>query len=108
MQGKNKTQSTTPKSGDGTQDISKKKTDANWFGTSQEPQEEFIENGPRVEGAASTKMSGSDEGVPTFSGTKQPGTPERAADEDRRNTRGDGFDRDKQTTKRPTDIDNRH
>ncbi len=40
MQGKNSTQSMQPKSGDGTQEV-KRKQDANWFGQSQEPQEEF-------------------------------------------------------------------
>lgn len=144
MQGKNKTQSQTPKSGDGTQDV-KKSGDANWFGASQEPQEEFIHdgdairssdrgervsrvdssgseydslstaaNGPSLSTAASTKMSGSDEGVPTFSGTRPPGTPERAgnanSDTTRSTVRGDGFDpeRNPSTDRRPTDIDNRH
>jgi hypothetical protein len=40
MQGKNSTRSMQPKSGDGTQDV-KRTQDANWFGQSQEPQEEF-------------------------------------------------------------------
>ena len=40
MQGKNSTRTMQPKSGDGTQEV-KRTQDANWFGTSQEPQEEF-------------------------------------------------------------------
>ena len=43
MQSKNSTRSTQPKSGDGTQDV-RKKQDANWFGKSQEPQEEFTDD----------------------------------------------------------------
>ena len=40
MQGKNSSKSMQPKSGDGTQDV-RRKQDANWYGKSQEPQEEF-------------------------------------------------------------------
>lgn len=40
MEGKNSTRSMQPKKGDGTQDV-RRKHDANWFGASQEPQEEF-------------------------------------------------------------------
>lgn len=40
MQGKNSTRSMQPKSGDGTQDV-RRRQDANWFGQSQEPQEEY-------------------------------------------------------------------
>jgi hypothetical protein len=40
MQGKNSTRSMQPKSGDGTQDV-RRRQDANWYGQSQEPQEEF-------------------------------------------------------------------
>jgi hypothetical protein len=40
MQGKNSTRSMQPKKGDGTQDEPRRQ-DANWYGASQEPQEEF-------------------------------------------------------------------
>ena len=58
MQGKNSTRSMQPKSGDGTQDV-RRKQDANWFGQSQEPQEEFatdhLGQGGRHEPAAAAK-----------------------------------------------------
>jgi hypothetical protein len=92
MQGSNKSTRNVPKNGDGTQQV-RGDQDANWYGQSQEPQEEFIENGPSPGAPSSTKMSGSSEGEPTFSGSKQPGTPERAVERD---------------PKKPTDIDNRH
>lgn len=86
MQGTNKSSTNVPKSGDGTQQVKSGK-DANWFGQSQEPQEEFMagdgaetqnQNGPSIAKPASTKMSGSDEGVPTFAGSQSPGTPQRS------------------------------
>lgn len=70
MQSKNRTQSNTPKSGDGTQDTRNSKTDANWYGASQMPQEEFTDDHgndvkPEARRDQNSKM---DEGKPTFSG----------------------------------------
>lgn len=67
MQGTNRTSTPHPKPKDGTQDVPKKGTDANWFGPSEEPQEEFIENDPvpPSDDADKGKMS---EGKPTHGG----------------------------------------
>ncbi len=45
MQDKNRTFQRPPRAGDGTVPADKLVPEANWFGTSQEPQEEFTEHG---------------------------------------------------------------
>jgi hypothetical protein len=67
MQDKNKSSTPRPKPGDGTQPDMKEKGDANWFGASQEPQEEFTENSPHPDASdkGKTQMS---EGEATFEG----------------------------------------
>lgn len=68
MQEKNRTYKNPPQRGDGTQPSNEIVPEANWFGTAQEPQDEYIENDPPIAdpNANQRKMS---EGRPTFSGS---------------------------------------
>lgn len=45
MQTRNRSTENPPKAGDGTLQEPQSKPEANWFGPSQEPQEEYINNG---------------------------------------------------------------
>lgn len=67
MQDRNSTSTLRPKAGDGTQ-LERKRQDANWFGPSEEPQEEYIENGPAPLDPTEAKPQTS-EGRPTFTGS---------------------------------------
>ena len=77
MQERNSSSSPCPKPKDGTQTVSTGRQDANWFGASQEPQEEYVENSPEFTEARETATLS--EGEPTFgnhaereSATKKP------------------------------------
>lgn len=67
MQEKNSTRSRKPKAGDGTQ-MTPPTRDANWYGQSQEPQEEFVENDPTPNQIERPPAKES-EGRPTFGGS---------------------------------------
>ena len=64
MQERNSSSSPQPKPKDGTQTVSTGRQDANWFGASQEPQEEYVENDPEFTEPQGTKNLS--EGEPTF------------------------------------------
>ena len=70
MQDKNKSTQKPPLAGDGTQVSQKHRSDANWFGASQEPQEEFMEQGSDDEverwGSRTHQPGPQSEGKPTF------------------------------------------
>ena len=70
MQEKNNSSQKPPLAGDGTQMSKKPRSDANWFGASQEPQEEFLEQGADDEterwGTRDHQPGPSSEGKPTF------------------------------------------
>lgn len=66
MQGRNSTKTPKPKSGDGTQ-LEKPTRDANWYGPSQEPQEEFVENDAKPK-YGHLNSNGLSEATPTFYG----------------------------------------
>ena len=75
MQFKNSSRSRQPKSGDGTQDV-RKRHDANRFGSSQEPQEEFTDDyegeggrGFRAKDAAEPEKALQSEGKPFDAGS---------------------------------------
>ncbi len=87
MQSKNSTRSTQPKSGDGTQDV-RKKQDANWFGQSQEPQEEFTNDHQGDGGRAHRPVSAAEPAEP-------------------RTSEGSSFNAERASDK-PEDVDNRH
>lgn len=66
----NRTLKHTPRPGDGTQQSKEKSPEANWYGTSHEPQEEFTENRPVPPGTFNGEQSEShdslSEGKPTI------------------------------------------
>jgi hypothetical protein len=68
MQDRNKSSTPRPKPGDGTQPEEKKNGDANWFGSSQEPQEEYVENSPPPGGSSERAPGPTSEGEATFEG----------------------------------------
>lgn len=77
MQGRNSTQTNQPKSGDGTQDV-RRKQDANWFGQSQEPQEEFAYDHDGQGGRNGPVNAVEPDGAKVTAGPKKdekPGTP---------------------------------
>jgi hypothetical protein len=67
MQEHNKSSTPRPKPRDGTQQEVKTKGDANWFGASQEPQEEFLESTEATFEHTGSEAAQS-EGEPTFQG----------------------------------------
>ena len=77
MQNQNSTSSSKPKAGDGTQQEEPSK-DANWYGASQEPQEEFVENSPAppTDDGWGERTS---EGQPTMGGANDPHGPESSS-----------------------------
>lgn len=68
MQDENRAKKRRPKPRDGTQNTKPERA-VNWFGPSQVPQEEYIENGPSPNHLQ--REGGDSEGEPTFGGSKR-------------------------------------